>query len=517
MPWGFYVIGEEEEVEAISVEDMRAYELNGVSLGIPLLLMMENAGRSVADYIEYRLGGVRGKRIAVIAGKGGNAGDGFVAARHLAGRGARVQVHLAYPPSEVAHEDAKLNLEALLGMDSVRIVKPMARGWLEVDDSDVVVDALLGTGVRGSLRSPIKEAVEAFNKAPGLRVSIDAPTGVDPDTGAAVDEAARADATVTMHKVKRGLLKARLYTGELVVAYIGLTRDAEYYAGPGDVAARIPRRPRDSHKGVGGRVLVVAGSKYYVGAPLLTALSAARTGVDLVYLASPREIAFTAASKCSTVIPYPLRGETLSREDLEGIASMMERVHAVAIGPGLGREEETLEAAARIIELAVEKRVPLVVDADGLKAVAESDTSLAETVILTPHRGEARLLSGVDAAPLEQARSISRRLGATVLVKAPRDAACSAGGLCRENRSGVAAMSVGGTGDVLTGVIAGIMAKRNSILGDPSPLNSAITGAYLVGRAGELAYGRLGESLTALDIVEVIPGLLRDPLQGQTS
>lgn len=513
MEYGFRILEDEEGVEAISVEDMRAYEVNAVGMGIPLLLLMENAGRGVADYIEYRLRGVKGKTIAVIAGKGGNAGDGFVAARHLAGRGAKVEVHLAYSPLEVSHEDARKNLLILMEMNSVRIYKPFSRKWLEVSDSDVVVDALLGTGVRGSLRSPVRDAVKVFNNAQGLRLSIDVPSGIDPDTGRAAEGCARAEATVTMHRVKRGLLKAREYTGEIAVASIGLTRDVEDYAGPGDVYARIPGRPREAHKGTGGRVLVVAGSKYYVGAAMLSSIAAARTGVDLVYLASTRMTAESTAQLASSIIPVPYNGEILTPSDIPVLTRLLSRVHSLALGPGLGRDPETIRAACTLLKNAVEHRLPTVVDADGLQALQECSLTSSDRIVLTPHRGEASRLLGEELdGTRSMAEKLTQLLGATVLVKGPVDAACNPRGRCRLNKTGVPAMSVGGTGDVLTGVIAGIMGKRNSILRDPDPLNSSITAAYIVGRAGEIAYSKKGEGLLAGDLLELIPVIIRDPL-----
>lgn len=513
MEYGFIVLKDDADIEAISVEDMKAYEINAVGMGIPLLLLMENAGRGVADYIEYKLGSVRGKEIAIIAGKGGNAGDGFVAARHLAGRGARVEVHLAFSPQDVSHEDARVNLDIIMKMDSIEVVKPFSRNWLEVSNSDVVVDALLGTGVRGSLRSPIKEAIKEFNNAPGLRVSIDVPSGVDPDSGRAAEGCARADATVTMHRVKRGLLKAIEYTGEIAVASIGLTKDVEVYAGPGDVAARVPHRPREAHKGVGGRVLVIAGSRHYIGAAILTSIAAARTGVDLVYLASTKNTAEAAAVRSSTIIPTPYDGDVLTLEDVAKLEKIIGRVHSVAVGPGLGREPATIEAFCSLLGRAMDANSPIVVDADGLYAIRECNIKLHENVVLTPHRGEAvRLLGGSDNEPTIMAREIASKLNATTLVKGPLDVACSPNGVCRMNRHGVPAMSVGGTGDVLTGVIAAILAKRKSIIGNPDPLNSAVTGAFIVGKSGELAYSRLGESMTAYDLLDIIPRVIGNPL-----
>jgi len=490
----------------IRVEDMRAIELNAVALGIPLLVLMENAGSAVARVVEERLGGsVAGARIAVLAGKGGNGGDGFVAARHLAGKGARVDVHLAYPPGEVSHPDAKRNLEVLQKLESVRLIPPLHPGWLELEGYRAVIDALLGTGVRGRLRGPIARALEAYNKAQALRVSIDVPSGVNPDTGEASPGAAVSDITVTMHRVKEGLLRAGLYTGEIIEAPIGVPVEAEKWAGPGDVAARIPPRPKDAHKGVGGKVLVIAGSEHYVGAPMLTAIAAARAGADLVYLAAPARIAFEAAAQCSSIIPVPLTADFLTTDDIERLERLAGRVHSIAIGPGLGKNPSTLVAAEKLLET-LAGRLPIVIDADALEAIPPGGFQEGTPPILTPHRGEAKRLadpslSSEEIDPKAAARVISERYGAVALVKGPVDVACLQG-QCRENHAGVPAMSVGGTGDVLTGVIAAILARRQSILGRPDPLNTAITGAYLAGSAGELAYEEKGEAMTAWDVVE---------------
>ena len=498
---GLYRVSGDPEV--MRVEDVRASELNGVWLGVPLILLMESAGRSVADYIEYRLGGVRGKRVVVLAGKGGNGGDGLVAARHLQLRGARVEVHLAYPRDRVTHPDARVNL-AGVEASGARLVEPGSRGWLDLGEADAVVDALLGVGVRGRLRGSIAEAVKAYNGAPGLRVSVDVPTGVDPDTGEAVEGAARSDATVTMHAVKPGLLRARHYTGEIIVAEIGLPRRAWEWAGPGDVAARVPARPRDAHKGVGGRVLVVAGSRSFLGAPMLAAAGASRAGADLVYLASTWDAATEAAARYSSVVPVAFHDQLLAARDLGLLEGYLERAHSLVIGPGLSRDPGVLDAARSLITRAIEAGKPIVVDADALNALPEPSVMRGKPVVVTPHRGEARRLSG-EEDPARAARKLAGDLGVTVVVKGPVDYICSPEG-CRENHSGVPAMSVGGTGDVLSGVIAGFLARRVALGRDPDPLNTAAAAAWLVGRAGERAYERLGESMTAWDVVEEIPG-----------
>ncbi|MCE4602992.1 MAG: NAD(P)H-hydrate dehydratase [Desulfurococcales archaeon] len=490
---------------AISVEDMRAVEVNAVWLGLSLDLLMENAGRAVADTIECILGGLEGVSVAILAGKGGNGGDGIAAARHLAERGARVEVHLSHPPEMVTHGSTRRNLKVLQASGYARLVKPWSRGWGDTSGADVVVDALLGIGVKGSLREPILSLARSFISHQGLRVSIDTPTGVDPDTGYVAEGAVVADVTITLYKVKKGLLqgKAPMHTGRLLVAPIGIPPEAVELAGPGDVYARIPVRPKDAHKGVGGRVLVIGGSRDFIGAPILAALGAAAGGADLVYLASPGMIPYWAAQRSSTIIPVPLDGDYLNQGHVDQLLKHSERVHAVVVGPGLGGGDETLEAARILVSsLAAAGRVT-VVDADALKAM-EGLRDLGPHIILTPHRGEAsRLLGGEAGDPRIAASSISRLTGATVLLKGPLDYIC-VGDSCRVNVTGVPSMSVGGTGDVLAGVVAGFAARRIALgRGHGMPHTSAAA-AYIVGRAGELAASAGSENISAQDVIENI-------------
>jgi hydroxyethylthiazole kinase-like uncharacterized protein yjeF len=497
------------EAPVASVEDVRAIEYNAVWLGIPLTLLMENAGRSVADAIECRLGDVRGKRVVVYAGRGGNGGDSIVAARHLAARGAKVEVYLVYHEKLVEHPDARMNLEALLKSGYARVKRVRSPSDLEPVEADVVIDGLLGIGIVGRLLEPVASAARAFSKSKGLRVSVDVPTGVDPDTGQAAEGAAEADITVTFHAVKPGLLKepGRLYAGEVLVAEIGIPPEAEVQAGPGDVAHRIPPRPRDAHKGVGGRVLVVGGSSLYFGAPALASMAAYRAGADLAFLAAPRRVAESAAGWSPAIIPRPLEGDHLTPAHVDLVLEEASKAHAVALGPGLGLAGETVEAVDRILRELRGK--PLVIDADGLKAVAKLGVSLWPEAILTPHRGEARLLLGEEnVEPAEAARRIAREYQATVIVKGPVDYICEPSGRCRENRTGVPAMSTGGTGDILTGVTAAFLARRASLGLPLKTLHVAAAAAFTVGRAGEEAYKERGGGMTAIDVLDKVSGII---------
>ncbi|MEB3860343.1 MAG: NAD(P)H-hydrate dehydratase, partial [Desulfurococcales archaeon] len=421
--------------------------------------------------------------------------------------GARVRVHLAYSPHTIAHKAAARNYGLLKSMDDVEVIEPHGNGWLELGDSDIVVDALLGMGVRGALRSPIREAVEAINKSPALKVSIDTPTGLDPDTGEVSGTAVKADVTVSLHAPKRGLLseKSRAHVGRLVVADIGIPLNALDEAGPGDYVARVPDRPRDAHKGVGGRVLIVAGSRDYIGAPILAA-AAASVIADLVYLLSTREAAYAAASRVSSVIPRVFNDGRFSRRDLATIEALLDRVHSIVVGPGISRDEEIMEAVAELMDRVRGK--PTVLDADALSIVAETG-GLWEEAVITPHRGEIRSIGralGVSAEkPLESTRLIASRLGCVVALKGPTDFVCDPRGKCRYNRRGAPSMSVGGTGDLLVGLIASIMARRAALGLDPDPLNSAAVALYVNGRAGELADREYGGAVTAYSISELLP------------
>ncbi len=502
-----------KSAEPWTVEDTRAYEVNAVALGVPLLLLMENAGRAVADAAECYLGDLRGSKVVVYAGKGGNGGDALVASRHLAVRGAEVKVYLLYDQRLVEHPDTKVNLQSLSRMRSVTLVRIDDPRDYKPEEADLLVDGILGIGVRGRLREPIASALAAFNASKGLRIAIDVPTGLDPDTGQAVEGTARADVTVTMHAPKPGLLRpeARPYVGELLVAEVGLPKDAVTFSGPGDVAARIPRRPRDAYKGGNGKVLTVGGSYHYFGAPFYAASAALYAGADLSFLAAPSEVAKSAASSNPGIIPVPLKGDVLEPSHVDYLAEEAKRVDAVAIGPGLGAAGETKEAVITFLERV--RGRPVVIDADALKAVAEVRPALWPQAVLTPHRGEARMLAGRDGDPAELAAEIAKTYGATVIVKAPKppgDIICSPEGRCRFNMTGHPAMAVGGTGDVLTGITAGFLARRFALSKGLDPLHVAAAACWVSGRAGEIAVARLGENVTALDVLSSVQAAIKE-------
>lgn len=321
----------------ITTKRMRALEINSEALGVPTLLLMENAGRSVKDEIIKKLGSVKGKSVYVFVGHGGKGGDGLVAARHLASEGAKVTVILL---GENKHKDALLNLAAVQEMDySINIITIKDPEELKPVEGDILIDALLGTGFSGKPREPFRTAIKVFNQSKGFKVSIDVPSGVDSDTGETPGDYVVPDLVVTFHDMKTGLSK---FNFETKVENIGIPPEAEIYVGPGDLMVNIKKREMKSRKGAGGRVLIIGGSKTFSGAPALAGLAALRTGADLVYIASPGQTAYTIASYSPDLIAIKLNGENINPGNLDELKPWIEKSNAIVIGPGMGLAEERI-------------------------------------------------------------------------------------------------------------------------------------------------------------------------------
>jgi len=490
---------------------MRAVEMNADYLGVSRLQLMENAGRAVADAVMSRFGPK--SRVTIVCGLGGNGGDGFVAARHLAEAGYRVEV-LLLGSSEVIHSDEALaNWSALKQMrSSINIVEIHDSAEIQPLKVDVIVDALIGTGVRGALASPFREMVQAINGSEGFKIAVDVPTGVESDTGSVNDVAVKADLTLTFHKPKVGFEKAGKYLGEMVVCPIGVPPESELFTGPGDVYLVSKRRRPDSHKGEHGSLLVVGGSETYSGAPALTAMGAYAVGLDLVYVAAPETAASIIAGFSPSLITVKLKGSRLTPKNLRQLRPFLERVDAVAMGPGLGLNDETVEAVCTLVDWVEERRLPLLLDADALKGFAEKRRKMGTPAVFTPHGGEFKILTGSEAARdfREQGMVVEKeaaKLGGTILLKGRVDV-ISDGIRTRYNWTGNPGMTVGGTGDVLSGVTAGFIA-----MGAP-PFEAAAAGAFVNGAAGDAAYEEKGYHIVPTDLVERIPRIIEDALAG---
>jgi len=252
----------------ITSREMRALELNAEYFGVSRLQLMENAGHNVAVDVAARF--PQAKNVAVFCGLGGNGGDGFVIARHLSSLGFKVTVILAGKAKEITDKAALKNWEALQFLkNSISIYEVYDSALIPEVTADVVVDALLGIGTKGKLRPPILQLVQKINLMNAFKVAVDVPTGIDSDTGEVLGEAVKANLTITFHKTKKGLEKAKEYVGELIVKDIGLPKDLESFAGPGDVSLVVKPRPLEAHKGDFGRLLVIGGAKAFPGLQLL--------------------------------------------------------------------------------------------------------------------------------------------------------------------------------------------------------------------------------------------------------
>ncbi|MEA1998174.1 MAG: NAD(P)H-hydrate dehydratase [Euryarchaeota archaeon] len=489
-------------IRHITSEAMAALDENCKFYGLIPLQLMENAGANVANEIKKRFRG-EGTSVTVVAGKGNNGGDAFAAARHL--HGFDVKIVLLGRSKDLRTEETSRNMRILKenGFDIAEITDSSELKTLY--GSEVIIDAIFGTGISGKIREPEATAIDLINDANAFVVAADVPSGLDPDTGGA-EKAVRADLTVTFHSAKRGLLHAKEYVGELVVADIGIPDGMERLTGPGDVRI-VAKRKASSHKGDNGRVLIVGGGPFF-GAPTLAALAALHAGADWVTIAAPKSVSSIIASISPNLIVQPLSSEILVEKDVPVISNLVKRHDVVVIGMGLGAEEATKKAIGMIIEAA--KNV--VVDADGFYGL---HLPLKDKhVIVTPHAGELSKIGGmeghVEVPPeanteerIEFVKEFSKLNKVVTLMKGPSDI-ISDGVRVKLTRKGNAGMTVGGTGDVLAGITGAFFA----IVSDP--LKAATAAAFVNGAAGDLAFEEKGYGLLATDVVENITKVMKD-------
>jgi ADP-dependent NAD(P)H-hydrate dehydratase / NAD(P)H-hydrate epimerase len=506
-----------------TAEQMRAFDRSAMTRArIPGLILMENAGRAFTDELARRIGVLEGRTVAVLCGKGNNGGDGFVIARHLANRGAEVTAYLFGRKREVAG-DARVNLDAALAISamkgaSLRVVENASKRTLApARHAAVIVDALLGTGFTGEPRGPVAEAIRWINAQDAYVASVDIPSGIDASTGEGSPTSVKAKLTVTMGLLKIGHLVGRGAdcSGEVVPVDISIPPGAitaphepVFLVEAPDVARVLPRRPRNAHKYSAGKVLVVGGSRDFVGAPLMTAMAALRSGAGAVVLAAPRSLMPALSRRITELILLPLE------ETADGViapaaaAQLRERLDwadALAIGPGLGRGASVTEAVTAILASFPGNAV---VDADALYALKGQPRLIAKrkgATVLTPHTGELGFLLAVDAGKADRERVVQSRAAAklwkaTVALKGAPTVTASPDGTRWINSTGNPGMATIGSGDVLTGLIAGIAAQ-----GCRLP-DAAWAAVFLHGLAGDRAARRRGErGLLASDILDEVP------------
>ncbi|MHA1861565.1 MAG: NAD(P)H-hydrate epimerase, partial [Candidatus Ranarchaeia archaeon] len=418
--------------QGITVNEMRALEINCEYFGLSLDLLMENAGRGVVNEIAKDLT-LKGKTCIIYCGTGGNGGDGFVTARHLVSQGVFCTVVLLGSPSQIRHPSAKRNFQIIQQMRA-SIVLEICRDSNHLteipSEADFIVDAMLGTGITGNIREPIRSAVEKMNFSAGRKYAVDTPTGVNPDTGLANESSVKADVTVTFYKPKVGLLveSTKPYVGELRVVGIGMPIEVERIAGPGDVYYVARHRDPLSHKGENGKVLVIGGSERFHGAPAFVGLGALRAGADLVKIFAPKTVIDRIGAQSPDLIVHSYNGKALSESNVTDILKIIDNIDTVVIGPGLGERRQTLVAVRQIIDRLKVTEVNCVIDGDAFKAIKAYNKPLGKNFVLTPHSHELGILTDKDVpGPLEirergeAVLNAAKFLQCTVTLKGPID------------------------------------------------------------------------------------------------
>ncbi len=495
-------------------EGMRATDRWAIEeQGIPSLELMEAAGRAVAEAVAER--SPRGP-VRVVCGKGNNGGDGFVAARLLRELGFEAEVLLLWPAAEVGG-DAAANLARVEAHE-------LGPGELpaRLRDSGAVVDAIFGTGFSGEPREPARAAIVAINRCGAPIVACDVASGVDASSGETAGEAVGADLTVTFHAAKVGSLVApgKWLGGELRVAPIGIPSGAPAAPAAGVVEPAVlellPHRGPHSTKFSSGQVTIAGGSRGLTGAVRMSSLAAIRGGAGYATVAVPADLQEVFAAADPEVMSKGVPGGDgcFSPESVEGVLAAFERAAAGVLGPGLGRDEGSLELARRA---ATAIEAPLVLDADGLNAFAGRLEELAARpapTILTPHAGElGRLLerdsAEIDAHRLAAAREAAMRSGAVVVLKGD-DTIVAAGERLAVNAVSAPALATAGSGDVLSGLTAAMLARGLE------PFAAACAAVLAHARAGQEAARRVGaaESVIASDVIAALPAGLRTAATG---
>jgi len=497
----------------ITGSEVKVLDINSDFYGVSTINLMENAGKNVADFVMNKL---KPKKILVFCGTGNNGGDGFVAARHLSKK-FEVTVFLTGNPEDIKTDLSKKNFKRLKNVKIYNITSLEKIDEL-LDEHDLIIDSMLGIGLSGDLREPYKTIVKKINSLKNKTI-----VSVDIATGFGTKTAIEPDYTITFHDQKYGMNKKN--SGEIMVADIGIPKKAVEYVGPGELKVYYPRPKKESHKGDNGRLLVVGGGPYY-GAPALSSFAAQRTGIDLVYVATPKKVAKAITSysplliksvrlakemaKLSpTLIVKELRDkDILVLADVEVIKNLIKKTDALLIGPGLGDAPDSQKAVKEIIELFVKSQKPIVIDADAIKIVGKNHNIIKNSkTVLTPHSGEFNELTGVKLSNnlderKKRVKEWAKKLGVTIVLKGPIDI-ISNGIETKLNDIHNEAMTVGGTGDVLAGIIGALLSKGIK------PFDAARIGIFVNGEAGNFAFKKRSYGLVATDVIDEIPNVLK--------
>ncbi|MDD2574712.1 MAG: NAD(P)H-hydrate dehydratase [Firmicutes bacterium] len=496
--------------------------------GIPGIVLMENAGIRVAEEV-IKLAGGRGKGVVMLAGKGNNGGDVMVAARHLLNNGLPVRVFLLGKPGDLKG-DAGLNAGILTRMGIPIEVLLTGEDLIPLDQAlrwgHAVVDGIFGTGLKREVEGLFLDVIRAVNKSGCTIVSVDIPSGIDGETGRISGECIHASVTVTLGLPKSGLLQypGAEHVGRLVVADISIPRATTPESGPDMVmltreciSGIIPQRKPDAHKGDCGRVAVIGGAEGMTGAVVLASLGCLKSGAGLVRAALPGALNYVLENNVIEAVSVPLGEGTrlkLDRSTKSRLREILDWADAVALGPGMGVDGDRVRFLEFVLTNA---RVPLILDADALNCLA-LDMKLLERaavpVVVTPHPGEMARLTSTETGDIQRdrikaAKAFAEKWGTVTVLKGANSVIAHPKGNIYINTSGNPGMASGGSGDVLTGIIASFVAQGLD------PVKSACAAVYIHGRAGDLMAEERGVyGLTATGLADFIPMAVKAVKQG---
>ena len=512
-------------MELVTAAEMRALDRAAIEeRKIPGLRLMENAGKAVVQEMERQFGRLRDRTVTVVSGKGQNGGDGFVVARLLRQRGCRARVVLLAAASLLRGDSAMTfrkykqaggRTHQIPDEASITGVQPL------VCESEILVDAIFGTGLNAPVQGTAADVINLMNGSGRRIVAIDLPSGLQADSGEILETAVQAFLTVTLARPKRGLYLGNgpNIAGIIRVGDIGIPQELIARAkiplqllDASSVRALFPRRKRAAHKGSFGHAGIIAGSSGKTGAAAMAALGALRAGAGLVTVSIPEGLNAILESKLLEAMTFPVAGTALhglAKAAKAGLLGFAATKTAVAMGPGIGGEAETV---GLVRDLITEIKQPLVLDADGINALAGHAQILRRAqapVILTPHPGEMARLLGKSVGDVQKDRlgaagSFAQEFNVHLVLKGAGTVIAAPDGALAVNPTGNPGMATGGTGDVLTGMIVGFLAQGLS------PWEAACAGCYLHGVAGDLVAARRGEiGMIARDLLDAIPEAIR--------
>ena len=504
-------------LDMINAEEVHILDINSEYYGTPADALMENAGKGVYNFIKNELK-AKEKNILVFCGKGNNGGDGLVATRHLS-KNYSVKVFFIGEAKDIHTDISKKNYQKIkdlkikiFDIDDLKKVDDL------IKESQIIIDSMLGIGITGELREPYKEIVKKINNSKNKKIiSVDIPTGLGSKNSI------KPNYTVTFHDLKEKMNEKNC--GKIKIVDIKIPKKAIDYVGPGELKILYPQPKKDSHKGENGRVLVVGGGPF-IGAPALSGISCLRTGADLVFILTPKNPARAITSFSPKMIIPERLAEDLSKlspnlivqklnhedklipKDFEIIKDFFKKIDCLVIGPGLGTDPDTKKAVENIIKEFKKTKKPMVIDADAIEVVGKNKELIKNTkTVLTPHAGEFKKLTGVTLPEnlekrKKEVKKWAKKIGSTIILKGPIDV-ISDGKNIKLNDIHNQAMTVGGTGDVLTGIVGFFLSKKLSTF------DSARTGVFINGMAGNNAFEKRSYGMIATDLIEEIPNILK--------